>query len=316
MIRSAPRRASGRAAGFALSCALLVIPGSGGEGALAQPFRTQAAPPGVPSREVQQAFQTRIEEQANLLAHDRRVGHLSRRALQGLVESVAGNVLFASTHQLGRAILEELSLPATGGAEQAADDFAVLTLLELGKNYFSDRILMEAATGWFVRARRKETASGPSHYADTHSLRRVSRMACLMVGADAARFKTLSALTALPGHVQRNCGWDYDRAVRAWETVLRPFRPEADQPQARIDVRYEAIVGNLAIYARILRNLGFLETLAEVAASRVAWRAPFSMEMRDCGLGATWNASTRTLSVCYGIAGEVAELHRGAAHRW
>src|SRR5262245_5697742 len=158
--RIAFRRACGRTARSSLHGALLVIIGLSGA-VSAQPFRTQAAPPGVPSPEVQQAFQATIEEQTSLFAHDRNAGRLSQAAQQALVESVVGDVLFAATHQLGRALLAELNLPATGGAEQAADDFAILTLLELGKNHFSDRVLMNAATGWFMRTRRKETASDP-----------------------------------------------------------------------------------------------------------------------------------------------------------
>jgi hypothetical protein len=309
MIRSAARRASGR--GFRLACALLAVIGSG-EGALAQPFRMRASPPAVPSPEARQAFEARIDAQASLLERDHRTKHLSQRARQDLVVSVTGHLLTVTTHRLGLALLSELRLPTPGGAAQAADDFAVLAALELGKNHFSDRIMMAAATSWLARMRGKETTDS-SRTADVDGLnvRRAYRLVCLMAGADAARFKRLADL--LPREMQRNCGADYERALRAWEIALQPHRPAADQPKTRIEVRYGPGVGHLAIYAQILRNLGFLETIAEVAASQVSWPAPLVLEMRSCELwsGATWTASERTLSICYELAGEIAERYRG-----
>jgi hypothetical protein len=132
-----------------------------------------------------------------------------------------------------------------------------------------------------------------------------------MVGADPVRFKALAEETALPGELRRTCGWEYDRASRSWERVLTPHRPAADQPKARIEVIYRVATGNLEVYAQVFRNLRFLETIAELAADRFAWRAPIVMEMRTCGdAGAAWTIQTRTLHVCYEMAKDFAELYR------
>jgi hypothetical protein len=313
MIRSAFQRVSGRRIGIQpLPCALLVVVGLSAQSVLAQPFRTQVAPPSVPSLDAQQAFQMRIDDQARLLANDRRFRRLSQHKRQALVEFVVGNVLIVAMHQLGLALLSELSLPAIGGADQAADDFAVLTILELGKRDFSDRILMEAAKGWFSSMRRKQVATDKSRRASDASVRRAYRMACMMVGADAVRFKALTEEIALPKNLQRNCGWDYETALRSWDVILRPRRARADQLKTQIDVSYGIASGNLALYAEIFRNLRFLETIAEGIASQVTWSAPLLMEMRKCdAIATTWNASTRTLSVCYEMADDFAELYRG-----
>ena len=295
---------------------LLLITGLGAEPAFAQPFRTQTAPPGRPPVEAQQAFQAKMDEQTFILARDQGFRHLSQRERQALLEFVVGNVLIVALRQVGLALLSELSLPAVAGADQVADDFAVLAVLELGKSHFSDRILMEAAKGWFTSMRRKEPARASSKYEQSVTARRAYRMICLMAGADAVRFKALAEETALPRSLQRNCGWDYDRALRNWGIVLGPYRPRADQPKTRIDVSYGAADGNLAIYPQVFRNLGFLEVIAEVTASEVTWRAPVAIEMRSCGaVVATWIASTRTLSVCYEMAEDFAELYRDFARR-
>src|SRR4029077_4529195 len=312
MTRSASQTASSHAAGFqALSCALLLIMGLSREPALAQPFRMQSVAPSAPSLEAQQAFQASIDDQARLLARDHRFRRLSQPERQAVVELVVGNMLIAALHQLGLALLSDLSLPAIGGAEQGADDFAILTALELGKNHFSDRILMEAAKGGFTGMQRKRAAPSKSRN-DQVSVRRAYRMVCLMAGADAVRFKALAEETALPRNLQRNCGWDYDRALRSWEIVLRPRRPGPDRPKTQVDVSYGVGAGDLAIYAQIFRNLRFLEAIAEVIAGQVTWRAPLLIEMRTCGASAAiWTASKRTLSICYEMAADFAHAYRG-----
>jgi hypothetical protein len=293
-----------------LYCALLVSMALSAESVLAQPFRMQVAPPAAPSLEARQAFQTRIDEQASLLASDPRLKHFSQQERRAAVEFTVGNVLIAALHQLGLALLSELSLPAVGGVDQGADDFAVLTALELGKSHFSDRVLMDAAKGRFTSVRNRKAARDLSRDDPALNVRRAYRMVCLMVGADAVRFNALAEDTALPKNLQRNCGWDYDNAVRSWGIVVRPHRPRADQPKTQVDVNYGVAAGKLEVYAQLFRNLGFLETLAEVAASQVNWPAPLRFEMRSCGDSpATWNASTRTLSICY-------EAARGFAERY
>ena len=70
-------------------------------------------------------------------------------------------------------------------------------------------------------------------------------------------------------------------------------------------------LGELAVYAQTFRTLQFLETIAELAADRFAWRAPIVMEMRSCGsAGAGWTISTRRLHICYEMAQDFAELYR------
>ena len=157
MIRSAPHRASGRAASLqAVARVLLIFTVLHGGPLLAQPFRIQTVPPGAPSPEARQSFRTKIGEQARLLASDPPLGRVPQHRRQALVEFVVGNVLFAATHEIGHALLAEMSLPTMSGAEAAADDFTILTVIEMGEKHFSDRILIEAAKGWFTRARRKK----------------------------------------------------------------------------------------------------------------------------------------------------------------
>ena len=314
MIQPVAHRASGRATGFRFAArALLVLLGLSGETLCAQPFRASTAPPPSPSAEARQSFQAQIAEQARLLALNPPLRRVPSDKQQPLVEFVVGNLLFVALRELGHAVVSDISLPLPGGAEQAYDDLAALALLKLGETNFSDRILIEGAKGWYVRARRDKAAKSAPDYYRRHDFdpRRAYRIVCLMVGADAARFKALPEETALPAERLRGCGWDYDRVSRSWDVALAPYRPAADQPKARIDVSYSVAAGDLAVYAQVLRNLRFLETIAEFAADRVAWRAPILIELRSCGsANAAWDIPTRTLQLCYEMARDFAELYR------
>jgi hypothetical protein len=303
MIRSARHRASTRAA---IAWILLVLMGPAP--LLAQPFRVQTVPPPAPSLEARQAFQARIAEQIQLLTKDRRFARVPQHKRQAMIEFVVGNVLFVTTHTMGRALLLDINVPTLAGAEQAADDFAILTTLKLGEKDFSDRVLIEAAKGWLATARREKKQKGMSYY-DRHgfNLRRAYRIVCLMVGADQARFKALAEETMLAKEQRRTCGWDYDKASRSWASVLTPDR--TGQPKAQIEVKYAAATGKLEVYAQMFRNLRLLETIAELSADRLAWRGPIVMEMRSCAAAdAAWTSATRTLHVCYEMAQDFAEL--------
>jgi hypothetical protein len=312
MIRSKSVGPSGRATGcLSLAYTLFILVALAADPLLAQPFRWYAAPPASPSLEAKRSFQAKIHEQARLLARDPRLKRVPTIQRQALLEFVLGNVLFVAAHEMGHAFLSEMKLPVLGGEEQAADDFAILTALKHGERDFSDRILIEAAKGWFVSGRRDKSHT-PDYY-DRHglSLWRGYRIVCLMIGADPVRFKALAEETMMPKERQRTCGWEYGRVSRSWERVLTRYRRAADQPKTQIEVIYGEATGELGAYARMFRNLQFLETIADLAADRLAWREPIAMEMRSCGnAGATWTIPARRLQICYEMARDFAELYR------
>ena len=93
--------------------------------------------------------------------------------------------------------------------------------------------------------------------------------------------------------------------------MLKPHLRAADQPKVTIKVEYQDDE-KYAVQARILRHMGLLEALAAHAADRYVWPNPFSIVARSCGEpNATWNAGTRTLTLCYELADEFIELYRG-----
>ena len=93
--------------------------------------------------------------------------------------------------------------------------------------------------------------------------------------------------------------------------MLKPFARDPDQPKIKIDVTYGDATGKYDLYAQAFRSVRLLDVVAAHLADRLAWRMPFALEMRTCGsANATWNESTRKLTLCYELAADFAELYR------
>ena len=56
-------------------------------------------------------------------------------------------------HELGHAAITQLSIPVLGKPEDAADSFAAVGLIRIGST-FTQRVLADAAKGWFLNDRR------------------------------------------------------------------------------------------------------------------------------------------------------------------
>jgi hypothetical protein len=234
-----------------------------------------------------------------------------------LAEFVAGNMLFVLLHEMGHTAVTEMGLPVLGKEEDAADSFAATRLIRI-ESGVSDRVLTEAAQGWFMSDRRDKKQGDPVPYYDRHGLDlvRAYQIVCFMVGADKDRFKALATEAKLPEDRQDSCAGDYHSAANAWDFVLKPHLRAADQPKAKIDVTYGEAEGDLAIHAQAFRSIQILEIVARHAADQFAWPSPFTMEMQSCGfINARWVASTHKLTLCYELAADFADLYHdyGAA---
>jgi Putative metallopeptidase len=265
------------------------------------------------------AFQSRVDAAALALREcDPRFKSLSPEAAQSLVEFVSGNLLFVLLHELGHAVITQMGLPVLGRMEDAADTFAVFMLLQMGSE-FSHRVLVDAAEGWFLAARRDEKTGMRAAFYSEHGLneQRAFHIVCLMVGSDAEKFRDLADETNLPEDRRHTCLGDYSNAVFSWNLLLEPHRRAADQPKTQIDVIYGPAEGGMTAFRDMARSLLLLETVAGHAADQFAWPRPLTLEMQSCGFpNASWEIRTRQVIVCYELGASFAELYRefGDAH--
>jgi Putative metallopeptidase len=202
-------------------------------GMYAPPALSQSAELPGPS-----AFESRIDAAAFALRDsDSHLKALSSESVRRLVEFVSGNMIFVLLHELGHAAITQMGLPVLGRMEDAADTFAVLMLLRIGSD-FSHRVLVDAAEGWFLAARRDEKSGEEVPFYSEHGLneQRAYQIVCLMIGSDEEKFKDLAEETKLPEERQASCAGDYSNAVYSWDLLLKPHRRAPDQPKTKIDV--------------------------------------------------------------------------------
>lgn len=255
-------------------------------------------------------LQSRIGSAAAMLTHERRFRDLSDTQRHDTLQFVIGNMLFVLLHEVGHVLITELGLPVLGREEDAADAYATVTILAM-KDEFSERVLAEAAKGWFYGDRRDRMELTPVVYYDAHSLsqQRAYQIVCYMVGSDPEKFAPLADETNLPDERRSTCQGDFSNADWSWSKVLKDHR-RTTQPKTEIRVRYGEPPAGFEVLARAMQSVELLELVAERISDTYALRAAFTIEARACGSpGAEWNLPTRTLVVCYEMAEDFATLH-------
>jgi hypothetical protein len=269
--------------------------------ALADPLQSEA-----------EALQARIDQVADALADDPRFKTQSREQRRALAQFVTGNMFFVLLHEMGHVHITEMGLPVLGREEDAADTFATVTMLRYG-SAVTHRMLVEAAKGWFLSARRNEKEGITLAFYDDHGLdsQRAYWIVCLMVGSDPEKFADLAEEVHLPEMQRQTCVGDYSNASWSWNKVLEPHRRAPDEPKTTIDVIYDKDEDKTQIHAQSLRMVRLLETVAEHASSDWVWRTPFTLKAQSCGEpGSHWDLPSRTLTVCYEMAADFVRLYR------
>jgi Putative metallopeptidase len=230
-----------------------------------------------------------------------------------LIEFVVGNMLFVGFHEMGHALADQFHLPTLGRAEDAADSFATIALLNAGSE-FSINVLVQAARGLFLSDRRDRKQGEALDFSDAHGLerQRAYQIICLMVGSDQEHFRELADWVRMPRDRQRTCANDYEDATFAWHSLLEPHRHADGQPTAIIEIAYEVGQGSLERYARSFQSVALLEALSDYVSSRYALPRPIKMVMASCGdANAAWVSSANTETLCYELADEFFDLYEG-----
>jgi hypothetical protein len=273
--------------------------------ALAQtvPAPTAAQPPGE--------LEARLDKVVKEYARDPQFKGYTEQQVRDRIEFVAGNVIFATVHEVGHLLVTEMGIPVLGREEDAVDAFAVLTGLKLGSD-FSDRILTQSARGWFLSDRRNQKQKIKMVFYDEHGLdrQRAYNIVCLMVGGNPEKFGKVAEMTKMPEERQGTCQGDYSNASWSWNKVLEPHIRKPDQPKTDIPVVY-ASTKKYAVYERGFREIRLLENLAAHLSDRYAWTKPFSVVMEECGEpGARWDLSDRKIHICYELAADFGAMYR------
>jgi hypothetical protein len=258
----------------------------------------------------------RVQESARMLARHSKFRGMSDSQREKAVEFITGNLIFVLGHEAGHAVIREMGIPVTGREEDAADIFATLMAL-MCTDAFADRVLANAALGWFFSGRREKSSQrehdDEAKYYDEHGmdLQRAYSVVCLMVGSNMSKFGAIAVAAKLPEARQRTCQDDYLNAQWSWEQVLKAHERKPDQPKTAINVVYGPGNGKHDEHAAVARHIKLLEAIADNLSDRFVWKEPISLEMQSCGeANARWEWRSKKVIVCYEMADEFAQLYR------
>src|SRR5260370_16933389 len=93
----------------------------------------------------------------------------SRQNPRDKADFVIGKMLFVGFHEMGHALADQFRLPTLGRAEDAADSFATIALLEAGSE-FSINVLVQAARGLLLSDRPDPKQAQQLHFSYPHCL--------------------------------------------------------------------------------------------------------------------------------------------------
>jgi hypothetical protein len=258
-------------------------------------------------------LEKRILDIARMFQNDPRYNRgKTPQQIQDGVEFVTGNVLFVLGHETGHALISVFEIPVIGREEDAADALATVVSLKMA-NSFADRVVVNAARGWFLSDQRDRKEGTPNVFYDEHGmdLQRAYNIVCLLVGGAPDKFKNLASEVKLPKERQDTCRFDFSNASWSWEQVLKPHMRKPEDPKTTIKVSY-APAGEYSTLAELGQKLQILETVAEWLSEDFVWKIPISLEMQQCGddAGTRWLPTTKTIIVCYEMIREFVQLHR------
>jgi hypothetical protein len=226
-------------------------------------------------------------------------------------EFVTGNVLFVLGHETGHALISEFGLPVLGREEDAADALASIVAIKMA-NSFADRVVVNAARGWFLSDQRDRKEGVPTAFYDEHGIdvQRAYNIVCLLVGGQPDKFAGLAKEVKLPDERRSTCRDDFNNASYSWDLVLKPYMRKPEDPKTKIETIYGP-PGEYAALAEHGRNLMILESVAEWLSEDFAWKRPITLEMQECGEpGARWEFKSKKVIVCYEIIREFVRLYR------
>ena len=276
--------------------------------AVAQPATPSPQPQAASNAEVEKRLQDIIQ----MFMGDPRYNRGKTPAqIKDSAEFVTGNVLFVLGHETAHALIAEFGIPVLGREEDAADALATIVSLKMS-SAFADRVVYNAARGWFLSDQRDRKQGIPNTFYDEHGmdLQRAYNVVCLMVGGAPEKFEKLADEVKLPEERQGTCQGDFSNASWSWQQALKPHMRKPEDPKTEIPVRY-APTKEYANLSELGQKLLILESVAGWLSEDFAWKRPIALEMQECGSpGAQWDLRSKKVIICYELIREFVQLYR------
>jgi hypothetical protein len=153
------------------------------------------------------------------------------------------NTRFIMLHEFGHALIDMLSLAATGREEDSADQLASSLMMMFTDPTESPSALAQnlRLAGLFFMLNSKEQY-GAADFADEHSLgeQRFYNLMCMLYGRDPAKYLRLVTSGMLPEDRAQRCPTESQRITSSWAKLLVPhiapkFQVSGEEAQKRYD---------------------------------------------------------------------------------
>src|SRR5262245_33855857 len=207
---------------------------------IALPLIVLGAAPAAAEPSKRELLEQRLQEVVDMFLKDPRYNRGKTAAqIRDSAEFVTGNVLFVLGHETGHALISEFGLPVLGREEDAADALAAIVGIKMA-NSFADRVVVNAARGWFLSDQRDRSEGTASPFYDEHGVdvQRAYNIVCLLVGGQPEKFAGLAKEAKLPEERQATCKDDYNNTKWSWDLVLKPYLRKQEDPKVNIEVNY------------------------------------------------------------------------------
>ncbi|WP_029074146.1 DUF4344 domain-containing metallopeptidase [Kaistia adipata] len=235
---------------------------------------------------------------------------ISDAHLAEVVDFVVGNAVYALYHQAGHMMMQRYGVRMDGG-EQAADDFAVLTLLE-PRTGAGDQTLVDAIDSWMLSNHLTASAQPEAiGLSDRHALdaERTNNIVCDMVGANSKDFADVAEAASLTPAARTACATSYQQKRALWTEALKPLARAPGTPATTIAVSYDEPTGGEIAEVTILHDNRVLEEVAARLANDFALSPAPTIRAMSCGSATSnYDAAKNELVFCYELASYHAEL--------
>jgi hypothetical protein len=142
-------------------------------------------------------------------------------------DAVIGQFAYTVSHEIGHGIFDFLDVPVLGRLEDAADQFAVYMMLQLGKDQ-ARRLIGGAAYTYMNYVKNPKVTVPLIAFADVHGapMQRFYNLLCMAYGADRDEFQDLLDKGYLPLARASSCKVEYGEVDYAFGKLLAPYMDE------------------------------------------------------------------------------------------
>jgi hypothetical protein len=142
-------------------------------------------------------------------------------------DAVIGQFVYTLSHEIGHGLFDFLDVPVLGRLEDAADQFAVYMMLQLGKDQ-ARRLIGGAAYTYVNYVNNPKVTVPLIAFADVHGapMQRFYNLLCMAYGADRDEFQDLVDKKYLPLARAPSCKVEYDEVNYAFGKLLAPYMDE------------------------------------------------------------------------------------------